>query len=466
VNETGLPNGCQVEQAFILHRHAARYPSSTSDLLAINQVTTYLLSFGRTFTGPMSFFNTWSNRFGGDLLLPVGTYMEFQSGVNFWQNYGRILYNAPAGQNYYNPVGQSKPLIRANTIQRVIDSSVAWADGFFTLYNQSSDYNLLIIPATPYFNNTLSSYYSCKNFLNSTAFGGTNTNAALYDPLSYPNNYLANAVVRLSQYMPAGVNLTAYDVFILQQTCAYEYSEFGSSDFCNLFTLDEWMGFSYTYDIWFYNGYSYGSPTGRALGLGILQELLARLQNQTIPVSNSSVNSTYDGNLNTFPVNQSFYADFSHDFMIVGFLTALSLDYFRGELSSDPSAYPGAPNRPFQTTHIVPYAARVITEKIGCNSANPVATNSTATQYTPTQYGYSPSTATNKFIRMRLNNGILPLNYIRGGLCSGRTDGLCSLGNFISSQSNASGEANYQQVCFGKFTYNPSNFNDDGTYFA
>jgi hypothetical protein len=263
--------------------------------------------------------------------------------------------------------------------------------------------------------------------------------------------------------MPSGVNFTAHDAFIFQSLCTYEYFIFGQNDFCNLFTLTEWRGFSYTCDLYIYNGFSFGTPFGRALGLGVLEELLARLQNQTITVSDSSVNTTLDGNTNTFPVGQQFYLDMSHDFMIIGLLTAMSLDYFRTPLSN--SAYPPNENRTFKTTGMIPYAARFITEKIGCSSPNPTEVSTAYTQYTPTQYGYSASNASYKFIRMRLNSGILPIATIRGGFCAGRTDGLCPLSNFIASQANASAQANYANLCFGNFIYNSSQFSGDGNYF-
>jgi hypothetical protein len=106
------------------------------------------------------------------------------------------------------------------------------------------------------------------------------------------------------------------------------------------------------------------------------------------------------------------------------------------------------------------------TEKIGCVSDSPAARRKVATQYSNNQYGYSPSNAPYKFVRMRLNNGILPLNTIRGGACKvrGRTDGLCPLSNFVRSQAKASEMANYQFLCFGNFTYNKDQFTGDGTY--
>jgi hypothetical protein len=458
VNNIGLPTGCQVEQAFVLHRHAARYPSP-SDTIAINQVTTYLKSVTGNYTGPLSFFNTWTNQLGTDLLLPQGTSMEYYSGVNFWVQYGRLLYNAAAGQNYYNASGQIIPQVRCNTIPRITDSAVSWSNGFFTLYNTSSKYTLLAIPVGLGVNNTLASFYTCRNFGN-TSYGIFNINQDLYIPIG---NYLQNAVTRLSQYVPSGVNLSVYDVFIMQEICPYEYSIFGSSGFCNLFTLSEWQGFRYTFDLYIYNIYSFGSPFGRALGLGIVEELVARLTNKTIPVSDSSVNSTLDGSTSSFPLGQLFYLDMTHDFMLVGFLTALSIEYFRQNLSYN--AFPPPENRHFKTTNIIPYAARIITERIGCISSNPIATNVTSTQYTSTQYGYSPSSATYKFIRMKLNSGILPLNTIQGGYCSNRTDGLCPLQNFLASQAKASAKANYGQICFGNYVYNASRFTGNGNYF-
>lgn len=85
--------------------------------------------------------------------------------------------------------------------------------------------------------------------------------------------------------------------------------------------------------------------------------------------------------------------------------------------------------------------------------------------YTPTQYGYDPANATHKFIRMRLNNGILPLNTIRGGACgtanSGRVDGICDLESFVKSQAESEKLANYQYACFGNWTVTNATSGDD-----
>ena len=142
----------------------------------------------------------------------------------------------------------------------------------------------------------------------------------------------------------------------------------------------------------------------------------------------------------------------------------MSMDYFRKPL---PLSFPPPAKRNFRLADITPYAARFVVEKIGCNSSEPKAMRETDTQYTPSQYGYSSADASHKFVRIRLNNGILPLRQIRGGQCRirGRTDGLCPLAKFLRSQQNAETLANYQFACFANYNVSANRFRGDGNYF-
>ena len=141
----------------------------------------------------------------------------------------------------------------------------------------------------------------------------------------------------------------------------------------------------------------------------------------------------------------------------------MSLDYFREH--PDLSTYPPDPNRRFILSRMTPFGGRLMTEVIGCADSDPVAQHNHRTYYYPTQYGYDASNAPNKFIRLRLNNGILPLDTIRGGSCLGRTDGLCAMDDFLAGQYEAEALADYQFACFANYTIvDPFNGNDyDGT---
>ena len=55
---------------------------------------------------------------------------------------------------------------------------------------------------------------------------------------------------------------------------------------------------------------------------------------------------------------------------------------------------------------------------------------------------------------MRLNNGILPIETIRGGACAGRTDGLCAMEDFVGALYGSESLANYQFSCFANYTIN------------
>jgi hypothetical protein len=112
-------------------------------------------------------------------------------------------------------------------------------------------------------------------------------------------------------------------------------------------------------------------------------------------------------------------------------------------------------------SRVTPFGAKLITEVIGCTEPNPTAVHNKKVYYYPEQYGYEKTNATHKFIRMRLNNGIVPLDTIRGGQCEGRSDGLCSLDSFIASQADAERLANYDYACFTNYTLvEPLNGND------
>lgn len=185
----------------------------------------------------------------------------------------------------------------------------------------------------------------------------------------YVPKYMTSAVSRMNQYAPSGFTFNVNDTYAMQSICAYETAYIGTSEFCTLFTQEEWEGFEATLDIEYFYDYAWGQPTGRAQGLGYLQELLARLTDQYVTSSNSSINHTITDNASDFPLKRPFYCDFSHDDIIVSTLTAMSLDYFRDPPSL--SQYPPDPDRKFILSNMTPFGGRLITEVVGCADADP-----------------------------------------------------------------------------------------------
>lgn len=113
-----------------------------------------------------------------------------------------------------------------------------------------------------------------------------------------------------------------------QALCPWETVAFGYSPFCRLFTFDEWKGFEYSYDLQINGNNFFQSPTARALGIGYVEEVRARLENHLLSTRNTQANITLDNMNSTFPLNQTLYFDFSHISTIYGVLAAFGLVQF------------------------------------------------------------------------------------------------------------------------------------------
>jgi hypothetical protein len=213
-----------------------------------------------------------------------------------------------------------------------------------------------------------------------------------------------------------------------------------------LFTADEWKGFEYPIDLSFAgnNGppfdfrvrrIAFQSPTGRAVGIGWVNELVSRLNGQQ---PNSSVianeNSTLDDSSKTFPLNQTLYFDFTHDTNIMGILTAMGLTQFAQFL---PTTGPPA-NQQLIVSHMEPFGARMVLEKIQCSV--PVSANRSMT-----------STANGTTTHMLLNQKTVPLGKSYSA-CGNRTDGWCEYGAFMQSLGTANDLADFQYAYFGNYS--------------
>lgn len=203
-----------------------------------------------------------------------GAATEFQSGVTFWNRYGRTLYNATVAQlqynaTYTNGTARPKPVLRTTSQSRIENSQINWALGFFgpSFYTtpmpdlanfvNGSLFDVVIIPEGGTENNTLASYDSCfaDDYPNIGSIGD-------YDMfLQYVPLYIANATARMNSYAPSGFQFNDNDTYAMQSICAYETAYIGMSDFCGLFTLEEWQGFENTLDIEYYYGLTPPLPT-------------------------------------------------------------------------------------------------------------------------------------------------------------------------------------------------------------
>ncbi|KAG5915827.1 hypothetical protein E4U53_004401 [Claviceps sorghi] len=235
--------------------------------------------------------------------------------------------------------------------------------------------------------------------------------------------------------MTDGFTWTIEDVYAAQTMCPYETVAYGFSRFCDLFTYREWRDFGYSIDLLFSSISGFHSPTGRAVGIGYQQEIMARLKNHTLGYSGSQINVTLDSNTETFPLNQSLYLDFSHDTNIVSILTAFGLRQFAEDLPA--TRYPGDHN--FTVSHVTPFGARLDMEII-----------QTPQPLSPHRDGYLKGGPT-KYIHFVLNQRTLPLGKSFPECDADRRDGWCELDTFIRVQEGMPAKAQFDRACFGDY---------------
>ncbi|KAI9741394.1 MAG: hypothetical protein M1834_003111 [Cirrosporium novae-zelandiae] len=418
--EYPLPSGAEIFQVHMLHRHGSRYPTNGSSVQSfgsrIENATQYY-----NFTGELSFLNNWSYNLGYDILVPKGRQELFDSGVFHYYQYGG-LYNT-----------SSKIIARTTTQDRMMKSAENFMTGFFGLdWTDNATLEVIIEGdyGTGVWNNSLAGYYNCENSNLYQSQGGENASEI------WVATYLANATKRF-QKLAGGYNWTIQDTYDMQTMCPYETVGYGYSAFCGLFTYSEWQGFEYSIDLDFYGDDGFGSPTGRATGIGYVAEFLARLKHHLITSPVGQDNVTLDNNTVTFPLDQSLYFDFSHDTNIDSVLTAFGLTQFSQYLPLT-----GPPeNQQMVVSHRTPFGARLDIEII--KAPQPVSESRSASS------PYISGNATT-YVHFILNQRTIPLGRSFSA-CGSRDDGWCELSAFMSVMKNATEEAQYDYSCNGDY---------------
>ncbi|KAK5086378.1 hypothetical protein LTR05_003546 [Lithohypha guttulata] len=422
VNEYALPPGANITTAHLLSRHGARYPTGDSSVSSFGSKIYNVTRNGTaTWTGALSFLNTWSYTLGAEILVARGRQELFDSGVLFYYNYGHL----------YNTL--TKLVSRTTTQDRMLKSAEYFMAGFFG-FEWPQNVTLEPIIEQPYFNNSLAGYFQCNNSNNYRSTAGNNAS------LVWENIYLKNATQRL-RALSGNYNWTVADSYNAQTLCPYETVAYGFSNWCSLFTYDEWQGFEYSIDLQFQGNDGFLSPTGRGVGIGFVEEFYARLQGHlyNLPPGSTNVNTTLDQMNNTFPLNQSLYMDFSHDTNIYSILTAFGLQQFSDKLSNSSIT----PNRNVTISHLTPFGARVVWEQITTpqpvKAQRPKNSNATMADF------YNPGNRTS-YIHMTISQRTVPLGFSYPE-CGQRDDGWCEMGAFMNILSGLLQQAS----CFGNY---------------
>ncbi|KAF7296481.1 AB hydrolase-1 domain-containing protein [Mycena chlorophos] len=406
-----IPETCRVTGLHLLHRHGARYPTAYATYGGPSKLAGRLNPVASQWTasGDLEFLNDWTYKLGEEVLTPFGRQQLYDLGIATRMKYGFLLKNFTESNTI--------PVFRTESQDRMLASAMNFAIGFFG-YPFEGQYQQSITIEAAGFNNTLAPYKTCPN-------AGVTEISDRGKPYvsEWAGIYLKNALQRLQAQMN-GYEFSIEDVYIMQQLCAYETVALGYSKFCELFTEDEWDGFDYSLDLYFWYNSAFGYALGRSLGVGYVQELVARLTHTPIPTHNFSTNATLDDNPITFPLGQSLYVDATHEVVVLQVLTALNLSTLaaQGPLPADHIPE----GQTFKASELAPFATNVHFQLLECTSVP------------------DPQ------IRVVVNDGPVPLTGIEG--CPTQKDGMCPVDTFVKAQKKIIGETDWAYDCHGDWT--------------
>lgn len=405
-----LPDGCTLTFAQVLSRHGARDPTASKTAIynaTIQRIQAAVADYGAGY----EFLRDYEYTLGADQLTPFGQQELVNSGLKFYTRY-----EALAASNV--------PFVRSSGQDRVVESAQNWTQGYHAArvahggqgVNDSFPYEIVTISEDAGSNNTLD-HGLCTAFED-----GVDSEIGDDAQSIWMDVFTRNITARLNANLP-GANLSATETVYMMDLCPFNTiadAEGKISEFCGLFTQDEWEDYDYLQSVGKYYGIGGGNPLGPTQGVGFTNELIARLTGR--PVADAtSTNRTLDGDAATFPLNRTLYADFSHDNDMTGIFFAMGL--YNGTEPLSNTTREGAADQlyGYSSSWTVPFAARMYVEKMACGGDD---------------------ASGEELVRVLVNDRVRPLVN-----CDADELGRCTLSSFVESLSFAR-EGGHWSSCF------------------
>ncbi|KAG9244670.1 histidine phosphatase superfamily [Calycina marina] len=398
------PPFCSITFVQSLNRHGARDPTASKTAkysATVAQIHSNTTSYGPGF----EFIESYQYTLGADQLTSFGQQEMINSGFKFFQRYQQLATN-------------NTPFFRSSGENRVVMSAENFIQGYhaakvIALGDDTSSYKPLVLSEEKGVNNTLDQS-ECTNFENDDYYASFAVDAQA----AWLSVFAPNITARLNENLQ-GAGLTDNQTIYMMDLCPFNTiaSHVGViSEWCTLFTPNEWKSYSYYNTLGKYYGYGDGNPLGPTQGVGFANELIARLTNKPV-VDRTSTNSTIDALETTFPLGLPMYADFSHGSDMTAMFSALGLYNDTSPLSTHTIQDTDETNG-YSASYTIPFAARAYIEKMTC-LIQPY-----------------------ELVRVILNDRVVPLQN-----CGADSLGRCKLDAFVDSLSFARSSGHWDK-CF------------------
>jgi hypothetical protein len=390
------PKGCSITFAQILSRHGGRDPTFGKSIW-YNYIINKIHQNAEAYEGEFAFLKDYQYALGADQLTAAGRQQMANSGIRFYRFYESLA-------------SRYVPFVRSSGQKRVIQSAEKWLEGFGTAKDDGKPApDMVIISEDEGSNNTLS-HGLCTAFEESHV--GSVAQAEWVDIFVPPIQDRVNSKL-------VGANLTQSEVIFLMDLCPFEtvaHPTAKMSQFCHLFSEDEWHQYDYYQSLGKYYGYADGNPLGPTQGAGFVNELISRMTGRLVD-DETSTNHTLNSSPETFPLDRRLYADFSHDNDMASIFSAFGL-YNSTPPLSNTTLESIKDTKGYSASWTVPFAARAYFEKMMCEGED------------------------EELVRILINDRVMPLSY-----CDGDKHGRCKLSKFVESMAFSQAGGHWGQ-CF------------------
>lgn len=325
------PDSCNIDQVVSICRHGERYPVDWEIRDFTNTVEKLKQAGG--LEGPLKFLENYEMKISKDDAEKEtntgpynGHYDAEQLGKYYRYKYGHLL-------------DQDKKLNIFTADQaRVVDTAKHFSKGFFSdSKNLNASINVIELPEEGDPMNSLTPQNDCDHTFEEME--GDYTKQAT----EYRNSAIPQIVEKVKKFTKADLNVT--DVYNLMALCPYEITSVGDSDFCRIFSEEDWKIYDYFNSL---NTY-YSSGAGQTGGLFASASVF----------TNSTLKVLQDG-----PENMGgLYFNFAHDGQLAAILGSLNLFVPKNGMPY----HSRDDNCPFKISQIVPMLGNLILERITCD---------------------------------------------------------------------------------------------------
>ncbi|TBU31476.1 phosphoglycerate mutase-like protein [Dichomitus squalens] len=408
------PSQCAVDQVAYIVRHGSRYPEPGSfagwqALFSKLQNATY------TARGPLAFLPSWVPPVDDIphepfFLSSTGAQEAFQLGVEL-----RKLYRFTKGGDNFTVWSAGQ--------QRVVDTATYFTLGYLSQGNYLSAQNenrghVVTMPDSVNFTfaDSLTPSAACPAY----SSGDTSVKATVFRRTNQ-----GNIAKRLNQFLD-GLTLNATDIGVMQDLCGFQAEVSGDTRFCDIFQDSEWLDYEYAHDLNYYYGSGPGNPFSATVGYPWLKAIA--------DLFSSGPNTTsLGGNFVPPPLIMGF----THDNNLPPIVSALGV----WNTSSFPGVYPlstshADPRRNFRSSFLVSFRGYVALERLSCDPHDPPR----SVQHTSGKVVLGPGTSpgAQKYVRLKINNAVVPLPGCAGG--PGSSCSLASFQNYVASRAAVAGD--------------------------